>query len=95
MVNGHRQPYVRNSRHEAKRAARMLSTATGTTVLVRGMVVLVGVRDLTVKAAPGDVAVVYRESLVRWLRRQPMVLDEQQIKSIYEAARRSETWTPS
>ena len=73
MVNGQRQPYVRNGRHEAQRAARILSTATGTRTLVRGVVVLVGVRELTVKSSPDDVAVVYRESLTRWLRKQPVV----------------------
>jgi hypothetical protein len=93
MVNGQRQPYVRNSRHEAQRAARVLSTAIGGSVGVRGAVVLVGVRELTVKSAPEDVAVLYRESLVRWLRRQPVVLDEPQVNRIYELARRPETWT--
>ena len=93
MVNGQRQPYVRNSRHEAMRAARVLRRATGCSVHVRGLVVLVGVRELTVKSPPADVAVVYRESLVRWLRRQPAVLEEPQIDRIYEAARRPEIWT--
>lgn len=93
MVNGQRQPYVRNSRHEAKRASRVLSQAIGSSVHAHGVIVLVGVRELTVKSAPEDVAVVYRESLVRWLRRQPAVLDDQQIDRVYTAARRPEIWT--
>lgn len=35
MVNGHRQPYVRNSRHEAGRASRLLSAAVGVPVSAR------------------------------------------------------------
>jgi len=36
--------------------------------------------------------VVPRFQLVRWLRRQPEVLDDVTIAAIYEAARRSTTW---
>ena len=38
------------------------------------------------------VRVVPRVQLVRWLRRQPEVLDDVTIAAIYEAARRSTTW---
>ena len=41
LVNGHRQPYVRNSRHEAARAGRAgrpLSAACGFPVVVTGVV---------------------------------------------------------
>ena len=36
MVNGQRQPYLRNSRHEAARASRLLSVACAMPVKVRG-----------------------------------------------------------
>lgn len=36
LVNGHRQPYVRNGRHEAQRASRLLTARTGFPVLVTG-----------------------------------------------------------
>jgi hypothetical protein len=36
MVNGHRQPYVRNARHEARRASRLLSAAVGSSTEVAG-----------------------------------------------------------
>jgi len=37
MVNGHRQPYVRNSRHEATRASRLLTAAGGFPLSVVGV----------------------------------------------------------
>lgn len=42
MVNGVRQPYIRNSRSEAKRVGRLLTQATGFHVAANGLVVPVG-----------------------------------------------------
>jgi hypothetical protein len=92
MVNGQRQPYIRNSRHEAQRVSRLLGAAAGVAVQARGMIVLVGDRELTVKSEPRDVTVRHRESLVRWLRQQPEQLDAAAIEQLYAAARRPETW---
>ena len=92
LVNGARVPYVRNSRHEARRAGRLLSAATGLETSVTGVVVPVRADDVVVKAQPDGVRVVPRFQLVRWLRRQPEVLDDVTIAAIYEAARRSTTW---
>jgi hypothetical protein len=67
LVNGHGQPYVRNSRHEARRAARLLAAATGCPVPVTGVVMPVGAADLVIKQLPDDVAIVNRMRLVKWL----------------------------
>ena len=93
MVNGQRQPYVRNSRHEASRASRLLSAACGFPVSVTGMIVPVGADELTVKAQPEDVHVLNRMRLVRWLRDRPQVLSDEQVDVIFAAARRSTTWS--
>ena len=93
MVNGHRQPYVRNSRHEARRAGRLLSAATGETVEVTGVVAVVGAhKGFTVKAQPDDVRVVARKGLTAFLTSQPTVLSDDQVEAIHRAARRSDTW---
>lgn len=92
MVNGVRQHHVRNSRHEAKRAARLLSRATGGEVTVRGMVVVVNAESLVVKAQPADVIVINRRLLVRFLRRMPERLASEQVEAIYTAARNAATW---
>lgn len=93
-VNGQQQPYIRNSRHEARRAGRYLTAACGFPVAVTGIVVPVGADDLTIKQQPADVVVVNRMALAAWLRRRPDLLEEATVDAIFEAARRSTTWRP-
>jgi hypothetical protein len=73
MTNGHRQPYVRNSRHEADRAAKLLTAACGFPVYVQGLIVIVNVNvnaeDVTIKTRPDGVNVTWRNNLVNWLLR--------------------------
>ena len=52
MVNGTRQPYVRNRRHEARKASRLLTRATGQPISVQGVVVPVNAGAFTLKAHP-------------------------------------------
>ncbi len=92
IVNGHRQPYVRNSRHEATRASRLLSEACGFPVFVTGVVVPIGADSLTVRSQPDGVHVVNRMALVAWLRARPQVLDDSAIAAVFDVARRSTTW---
>lgn len=94
MINGQRQPYIRNSRHEARRAGKLLTAACGFPVSVTGMVVPVGADDVTIKTQPEDVHVVYRMALARWLRDRPSVLTDARVEAIFAAARRSTTWQP-
>jgi len=95
LINGQRQPYVRNSRHEASRASRLLTAASGFPVFAAGAVVLVGARQVTIKQPPLDVLVVGRRELTRWLRRQAETLNSTTIDAIFDAARRSTTWHPA
>ena len=92
LVNGQRQPYIRNSRHEAKRAARLLSASCGFPVDVAGVVVPVRAADVTVKQAPDDVIIVARAQVARWLRKRPEVLRTDAIEAIFASARCSTTW---
>ncbi len=96
-VNGHVQPYIRNSRFEAQRAARFLSAACGFEVRCDGLLVLFAVEEITVKTEPGEkdgsaIHVKYRRQAIRWLKKQPVVLPDEQIDAIYDQARRSSTW---
>lgn len=95
MVNGQRQAYVRNSRFEARRAAKLLSAATGASVVAIGVIVPVGAADIRVKKLPEDVKVVNRMRLVRWLESLPPVLPPERIDALFNAARRSTTWQPA
>ena len=92
MVNGVRQPYIRNSRHEASRASRILTSACGVPIEVTGVVVPVGAEAVTIKKSPEDVHVVPRRMLRHWLSRREQVLDDGTIALIYAHARRSRTW---
>lgn len=95
MVNGVRQPYVRNSRHEARKAARLLTRATRLSVRVQGIVVPVDAHAFTVKAQPDDVHVINRARLTSYLRSQPATLQPTEVARIFNAARLSNTWRPT
>ncbi|HEY0187721.1 MAG TPA: nuclease-related domain-containing protein [Cellulomonas sp.] len=91
-VNGSRVPYVRNARFEAARASRMLTAVLGWPVEVTGVIVPVNAADLTIKAAPADVAIVNRRRLDGWLASRPERLDAAGAEAIFTAARRPATW---
>ena len=90
-VNGLRHAYIRNSRHEAERASRLLSDACGFNVPVTPLIVTVGASELTIKEPPADVHILSRRLLRRWLQRRPEVLTAD-ADVIFELARRSSTW---
>jgi hypothetical protein len=93
MVNGTRQPYLRNSRHEALRASRLLSQACGFPLAAQAVIAVIDPRNFTVKVPPGDVAVTTRVQLSRWLAKKPQTLDPAQVEAIFAVARRSSTWS--
>jgi hypothetical protein len=93
MVNGQRLPYIRNSRHEAARASRLLTAVCGMPVDVHGVVVPVGADSLKIKDGPPDVSIVNRMALRDWLRRRVTSLSDEQTAAIFEVARRSTTWS--
>lgn len=97
MVNGQRVPYVRNSRHEAKRASRLLTATCGFPVHALGIIAVMGAQNgLTIKAQPEDgaVVVVWRRRISQHLSRLPGVLSAGEVDAIHEVARRSTTWRP-
>jgi hypothetical protein len=92
MVNGSRQPYIRNSRHEAARAAKLLTAACGFPVHVEGLVVTVNAADVVIKQQPDGVHVTWRNNLAKWLIRHGDIYTSGTIDAIFDAARRSTTW---
>jgi hypothetical protein len=94
MVDGHRQPYIRNSRHEASRAAKLLTSACGFPVHVEGVIVTVNADDIVVKTAPAGVHVVPRMQIARWLGRHGPIYSDSVVETIFNVARRSTTWQP-
>jgi hypothetical protein len=95
-VNDFAEPYVRNSRHEAARAARLLSAAAGFDVEVRGVIVVLGAQSCSIEQQPADgaVSVVRRKQLVAHLTGQPAVLGLPSVERVYDVARHLATWQP-
>jgi hypothetical protein len=96
IVNGSKKWYVRNSRHEAQRAAELLSARVGVRLHVTGLVAMICDRDkFAVKSQPpgGDVHVLTRRTVANWLAHRGAVFSPDQVAAVFEAARRSTTWT--
>jgi hypothetical protein len=83
--------YLRNSRHEAKRAARLLSKAVGSNVIVEPVIVVIADK-LTIKHQPNGVHVVAHHNVAHWLSRLPAWLAPHAVERIYDVARRDNTW---
>jgi hypothetical protein len=93
LVNGLRTDYLRNARHEAARASRLLSTACAMDVSVEPVIVVLAA-ELTIKAPLDGVHVVARRKIARWLARRPARLTRDEVARVYEQARRSTVWQP-
>ncbi len=92
MVSGQKQNHIRNSVHEAARAGKLLSAATGLDVPVAGVIVLVGTRKVDIKKAAAGATVLTSAQLLRWLGKRPPVLAGDAVAQIAAAANRPETW---
>jgi hypothetical protein len=96
LVNGHRPEhnYVRASRSEGRKVARLLSAACGFEVAVRPVIAVVNAIDLEVKEQPADVRICSRRRIAEWLAGQPRTLSPDQVEAIFSVGRRSTTWRP-
>ncbi|WP_375493594.1 nuclease-related domain-containing protein, partial [uncultured Jatrophihabitans sp.] len=94
-VNGSDEPYVRDSRHEAEYASRLLSAAAGIAVQARGVLAFAGAqRGFTVEEQPSDVSVVTLRGLPKYLCDLPTLFDDDTIEHLYAVARHLATWRP-
>lgn len=92
-VNNSGVPYVRNARHEATRASDLLTRAAGFPVRVTGMIAVVNTIEFEVRSQPSGVHVVTRRGLPDWVSRLGDIHDQTTVDAVYDAARRSTTWT--
>ena len=96
-VNGFATDYLRKSRAEAARAAKLLTAAVGFQVTVHpALVFLTGtlIPNVTIRQQPDDVLILDRMHIPGVLRRAPRRLAPEQSSAIYAHARRSTTWKP-
>jgi hypothetical protein len=94
-IDGHVQPYLRNSRFEAKRTAELLAGALGWAPPVRPALVLqLGLLadPINVKQEPEDVDVLDARSVPRWFARRGHVLTPDQVDAVFAIARVPATW---
>jgi hypothetical protein len=92
-VNGTQHPYLRNSRHEAASAERVLTAAVGMQVSVTPVLAFVGATSIEARGGgEGDVLVVPGEDIDSILRERFAVYSIQERERILSAARRAEIW---
>ena len=94
-VDGFVQPYLRNSRFEGERVRRLLTEAVGWAVPVRpGLVLLTGtiIPNVVIKKRPVDVDIFDRMDVPKAFHHAPQRLTPDQVREVFEAARRSTTW---
>ena len=92
MVDGQRQPHIPNSQFEARRAAELLTEASGRPVTVTPVLVVVDPKKLTLRGAADGVEVVTSRQLERWLSRLPRTLNGHEVASISDVADVASTW---
>ncbi|MBP1134574.1 hypothetical protein JOE31_000806 [Arthrobacter sp. PvP023] len=92
MVAGQRQRHIPNAAHEAARAGKLLSAASGIPVEVSGVVVIIAPKNLTIKKAPEGAQVLSDRQILRWLRGLRPALSADQVFRIASAARLPRTW---
>lgn len=73
LVNGHKQPYLRNSVHEGERISKVLRPLGAD--YVRPVLAFYDPAEITWKQRPADVSVLEARGLVRWLVKQPHRLE--------------------
>ncbi|GAA2035892.1 hypothetical protein GCM10009819_20520 [Agromyces tropicus] len=92
LVNGQRTDHLRNAAYEATRTAKLLSAAAGTPVEVTPIIAIVASRRITVRERPDDVVVLPEYEIVRWMRRQPIILTTDQVQHIAAVAAQPAAW---
>lgn len=91
-VNRSKLPYIRNSRHEAERAARLLTAACRMPVEVTPVLAFVGAQRIDYTDPAPDVIATDADSIARVLKQRPRILTPHSRDLIFAAARASETW---
>jgi hypothetical protein len=93
MVNGQKTDHLRNSRFEAGRATKVLSSAVAHQIRVRPIIALAGDPKLTVRQSPADVLVLRASGLVGALQSMSPVYTREQLAVIWAAASNPAIWS--
>ena len=93
LVAGQKVDHLRNTRHEAGRASKLLSQARGRTVPVTGALVFVATEQITIRSRPLDVLISTEGSIVRALKKLKPQMHPDQVAAIVDVAVRDRTWS--
>ena len=91
MVSGHKLDHLRNSRSEATRASRILSTVAGVPITVVPVIAIVGAAQITLRGAT-EVKVLSSVDLVRWLRRKRAIFDLGEVQRLSQLSTNARVW---
>ncbi|AWB88091.1 nuclease-related domain-containing protein [Mycetocola zhujimingii] len=98
LINGHKVPHIRNAAFEARRAGKLLSAASGLTVPVTAVIVVVNVASLTIRHEPeadGVRLLVIRDSQLLGAVATRPEFSAAQVQQIVDAAIQPKTWHKS
>ncbi len=93
LVNGQKQPYLRNSKFEATRVTKMLRERMPQLPPAQAVIALVRPGQITIRKTPDAVTVLDAVSLRRWLLKQPVSLVEVDLVELEAIVDAPGTWT--
>lgn len=94
-INNHPVPYLRNSEHEAARVRSILQAALGWEVHVSAALVFMTgtlMPNVRVVSQPENVTIMHRANVRSRFKRMVPYLTPEEVRAIYEVARRQSTW---
>lgn len=95
LVNGQKQPYLRNSKFEATRVTKILHERMPQLPPVQAVIALVSPASITIKKRPDEVHVLDANYLRRWLLKRPVDLAEADLVELTVIVDASTTWSPT
>ncbi|WP_166788408.1 nuclease-related domain-containing protein [Cryobacterium sp. TMS1-13-1] len=93
LVNGHKQPYLRNSKFEATRVTKILHERMPQLPPVQAVIALVSPASITIKKQPEEVKILDAYNLRRWLLKRPVILAEAELVELAAIVDAPETWS--
>jgi hypothetical protein len=91
-VNGYARDYLHKSEYEARRASRLLGTAFGHPIEVRGVLVVIA-EEIQIAEQPTNVRVGSPRGIKRWLEQLPTTLSRREVIGIAAVAHKPVTWS--
>ena len=89
-INGRDSDHLRQARFEARRASGRLTEACGRDVTVQSVLMLIGAATMQTLSRPAEVHVRTQHDIRDWLCKQPVRLDADTVRAVYDHLRPAE-----